>query len=114
MVVQLAGQVARPEIFAHREGMKLSSVVKSDQILLDTNLNYAELTRIRLDGKTNTSPSGLPKYWTVLGYGVGRRDLVRLHKVAYAPAKPDFDRFTDAVLIRGPAQFPGSMPGKRA
>lgn len=107
-VVQLAGQVARPEIFAHREGMKLSSVVKSDQILLDTNLNYAELTRIRLDGKneyiTFRPSQVLDGSWDM---ELGARDLVRLHKVAYAPAKPDFDRFTDAVLIRGPAQFPG-------
>jgi protein involved in polysaccharide export with SLBB domain len=107
-VVQLSGQVARPEIFAQREGMKLSSIVKSDQILLDTNLNYAELTRIRRDGKNEYitfSPSEvLDGSWDL---ELGARDIVRMHKVAYAPENPDFDRFKDAVLINGPVQFPG-------
>ena len=107
-VVQLTGQAARPEIFAHREGMNLSAIVKSDQILLDTNLNYAEITRVRQDGKneyiTFRPLEVLNGSWD---FTLGPRDVVRLHKVAYAPEKPDFDRFTDAVLIRGPVQFPG-------
>ena len=63
---------------------------------------------VRLDGKneyiTFRPSQVLDGSWDM---ELGARDLVRLHKVAYAPAKPDFDRFTDAVLIRGPAQFPG-------
>jgi protein involved in polysaccharide export with SLBB domain len=107
-VVQLTGQAARPEIFAHREGMKLSGVVKGDQILLDTNLNYAEITRIRPDGKneyiTFRPSEVLEGSWDM---ELGARDVVLLYKVAYAPEKPDFDRFKDAVMVRGPVQFPG-------
>jgi polysaccharide export outer membrane protein len=50
-LVQLTGRIARPEIIAYRKGLKLSQVLTSDQILLDTNLNYAEILRVRADGK---------------------------------------------------------------
>jgi protein involved in polysaccharide export with SLBB domain len=88
--------------------MKLSSILKSDQILIDTNLNYAELTRVRLDGKdeyiTFRPSEVLEGLWDM---ELGSRDILRLHKIAYAPEKPDFDRFKNAVLINGPVQFPG-------
>ena len=107
-IVQLVGQVARPEVFAYRPGMKLSALLTKDQVLLDTNLNYAEITRLKADGKndyiTFSPASLLSKAWD---FDLGQRDLIKLFKVGYAPAKPDFDRFADAVLLTGPAQFGG-------
>ncbi|MHB0896087.1 MAG: SLBB domain-containing protein [Spirochaetales bacterium] len=107
-IVQLVGQVARPEVFAFRPGMKLSALLTKDQVLLDTNLNYAEITRLKADGKndyiTFSPASLLSKAWD---FDLGHRDMIKLFKVGYAPAKPDFDRFADAVLLTGPAQFGG-------
>jgi protein involved in polysaccharide export with SLBB domain len=106
--VQLAGRAARPEVYALRNGMKLSSILTADQLLLDTNLNYAELTRLKSDGRNEYltfSPSRvLSGEWDIT---LGARDVVRLVKVGYAPEKPDFDRFKDVVLLSGPALFPG-------
>jgi len=107
-LVQLTGQIARLEVYALRPGMKLSQLLTKDQILLDTNLNYAEITRLKADGKndfiTFSPASLLSKAWD---FDLGQRDVIKLFKVGYAPAKPDFDRFSDAVLLTGPAQFGG-------
>ena len=51
-LVQVSGQVARPEVYAFCSGMKLSQVLTQDQVLMDTNQHYGEITRMRLDGKT--------------------------------------------------------------
>ncbi|MGB4573059.1 MAG: SLBB domain-containing protein, partial [Rectinemataceae bacterium] len=107
-VVLLTGQVARPELFALRSGMKLSSVLTKDQVLLDTNLNYAEILRRKADGKneyrTFRPTEVLAGTWD---FDLGPRDEVRLVKVGYTPEKPDFDRFIDVVQVAGPVQFAG-------
>ena len=107
-LVQLTGQVARPEIYALRVGMKLSQLLTKDQVLLDTNLNYAEVVRLKADGK-NEYVTFRPS--EVLGgswdFELGARDVIRLVTVGYAPAKPDFDRFMNAVQLTGPVQFAG-------
>src|SRR5690606_3677636 len=100
--VSLAGQVARPEVFALREGMKLSSLLTKDQLLFDTNLNYAEITRLRADGKneylTFRPSEVLDGSWDL---DLDAADKVRLVKVGYNPAEVDLDRFTDAVRLTG-------------
>ena len=107
-IVQLTGQAARPEVFALRPGMKLSMLLTKDQALLDTNLNYAEITRLKADGKNEYvtfKPSEvLDGSWDI---DLGARDVVKLLKVGYAPEKPDFDRFYAAVQVTGPVQFGG-------
>jgi len=107
-VVQLTGQVARPEVYALREGMTLSQVLTKDQLLLDTNQNYGEITRLRSDGK-NEYVTFRPGE-VVAGkfdLSLGPRDVIRLVKVGYSPAKPDFDRFMAAVQLEGPVEFGG-------
>ena len=107
-LVQLTGQAARPEVYAFRPGMKLSALLTKDQILLDTNLNYAEIVRLKADGKneyrTFRPAEVLAGTWD---FDVGARDVVKMVKVGYSPAKPDFDRFSDAVQLAGPVEFPG-------
>ena len=107
-LVQLTGQAARPEIYALTPGMKLSQILTKDQILLDTNLNYAEITRLKSDGKneyvTFRPSEVLDGTWD---FDLGARDVVRLVKVGYTAANPDYNRFTDAVLLSGPVQFAG-------
>jgi len=106
--VVLSGQAARPEVYALGAGLKLSQVLTRDQALLDTNLNYAEIVRLRADGKNEYvafRPSEvLDGSWD---FELGPRDVVRLVKVGYAPEKPDFDRFSAAVQVTGPVQFGG-------
>ncbi|HWR11835.1 MAG TPA: SLBB domain-containing protein, partial [Rectinemataceae bacterium] len=107
-VVQLTGQVARPELYALRPGMKLSQIVTLDQILLSTNLYYAEVVRFKTNGRDEYvifKPSDvLSGAWDL---ELGPRDLVRIYKVNYSPEKPDFDRFAASVLMSGPLRFSG-------
>ncbi|PKL06347.1 MAG: hypothetical protein CVV53_04760 [Spirochaetae bacterium HGW-Spirochaetae-9] len=107
-IVQLTGQVSRPEVYALGSGLKLSKILTKDQVLLDTNLNYAEITRLKTDGKneyvTFRPSEVLDSSWD---FELGARDVVRLLKVGYAPEKPDFDRFSAAVQVTGPVQFGG-------
>ncbi len=114
-VVQLTGQVTRPEVFALRPGMKLSTLITKDQILLDTNLNYAEITRLKADGKneylTFRPAEVLSGAWD---FEVGPRDQIKLVKVNYRPETPDFDRYPEAVLVTGPTQFSGIFAWKKS
>ncbi|HOO02006.1 MAG TPA: SLBB domain-containing protein [Rectinema sp.] len=107
-VVLLQGEVARPEVYALRAGLKLSGIVTREQVLLSTNLNYGEVTRLREDGKneyvTFRPKEVLEGTWDL---SLGPRDVVRLVKIGYAPEVPDFDKFSDAVVIRGPVEFSG-------
>ena len=106
--IQLTGRAARPEIFAFRKGLKLSYIVSSDQILLDTNLNYAEILRVRADGK-NEYITFRPGDVVAKSFDLdlGPRDVIRLLNVGYDPAVPDFERYSEAVRVQGPVQFPG-------
>lgn len=107
-VVQLIGQVARPEVFAWTKGMKLSQVLSPDQMLLGTNLEYAELVRFRSNGRNEyeTFRPGEVLAGT-FDMDLSPRDLIRIHKVNYSPDEPDFDRFANAVLVSGPMRFVG-------
>jgi len=112
-VVQLTGAVARPEVYALREGMKLSEVLTKEQVLLETNLNYGEIVRLRKDGKNEylTFRPGeviSGKYDLALG----PRDVIRLVKVGYKPAQLDVDRFVDSVVVEGPVEFGGMYAWK--
>ncbi|HEY9055399.1 MAG TPA: hypothetical protein VIO60_11335, partial [Rectinemataceae bacterium] len=105
---RILGRVARPEAFAIQEGTKLSSILGPDQFLLDTNLHYAEITRPRADGKDETltfRPSELLA--GAFDLVLEPRDRIELFRVGYSPAKPDFERFPNAVKISGPVAFPG-------
>ena len=108
-VVQLTGEVSRPEVYALRPGMKLSSVVTKDQVLLDTNLNYGEVTRLRVDGKheylTFRPGELLSRSYDL---DLGPRDVIRLVKVGYGASTEEAERFSDAVRIEGPVEFGGS------
>ena len=87
-LVQLTGQVARPEIFAFKLGTKLSQLLTADQVLLDTNLNYAEIARLKADGRneyfTFRPSEVLSGSWD---FDLGPRDIIKLVKVGYAPGK---------------------------
>jgi protein involved in polysaccharide export with SLBB domain len=106
--VVITGQVARPEVYALRGGMKLSWVVTKEQVLLDTNLNYGEIVRQRVDGKNEyyTFRPGevIEGKWDIVLTG---GEVIRLVGVGYNPEKPDFDRFRDAVQVTGPVQYAG-------
>ncbi len=114
-LVQLIGQVARPEVFALRPGMKLSALLTKDQMLLDTNLNYAEIMRLKADGKNEylTFRPGevISGEWDL---ALGPRDQIRLVTVNYRPEMPDFDRYPEAILVTGPAQFSGIFAWKKS
>jgi hypothetical protein len=106
--VVVSGEVARPDVYALTPKMKLSQVVTANQMLLDTNLNYAEIVRMRADGKneyyTFRPSEVLAGTWD---FELSSRDTVKLVKVGYTPEKPDFDHFADAVMVSGPVQFSG-------
>ncbi len=107
-VVQLTGQVARPEIYAFRKGMKLSEVLKAEQLLLDTNLQYAEVTRLKSDGKheyLTFVPLDLAS--GMYDLELSARDTIKMVEVGYSPAMPDFDRFSNVVKVSGPLLFSG-------
>ncbi|GAB6276383.1 MAG: hypothetical protein SAMD01599839_09230 [Rectinema sp.] len=108
-VVQLTGQVARPEVYALRPEMKLSQVVVKDQVLLDTNLNYGEITRLRSDGK-NEYVTFRPAEVLAGSFDLdlGPRDVIRLVKVGYVAPAADAERFGQAVTVEGPVEFAGS------
>ena len=108
-VVQLTGEVARPEVYALRSGMKLSEVLTKEQVLLDTNLNYGELTRLREDGK-HEYVTFRPGEVLSGSYDIelGSRDVIRLVKVGYVASSNDVERFRDVVSIEGPVEFVGS------
>jgi len=93
-LVQLTGNVARPEVYALRPGMKLSSIVTKDQVLLDTSLNYGEITRLKADGK-NEYVTFRPGEVLSGAYDLelGPRDMIRLVKVGYVAPAGDVERY---------------------
>ncbi len=104
----MTGPVKYPGFYLYKDGMTLSQVLTKDQLLLDTNQNYGEITRLRSDGK-NEYVTFRPGE-VVAGkfdLSLGPRDVIRLVKVGYSPAKPDFDRFMAAVQLEGPVEFGG-------
>lgn len=107
--VSVTGEVARPDIYALTGGLKLSEVVTKEQVLLDTNLNYGEITRLRGDGK-NEYVTFRPgevlsgKYDLALG----PRDVINLVKVGYEASAEEAERFGALVTVRGPVEYGGA------
>ncbi len=106
--ILVTGPVRRPGVYAFSSGMKLSSFVKTEDLLLETNKRYAELTRKNSDGSE--------KYYsfdpTDIATGkkdmnLTERDQIRFVASEYLPVKPDFDKFPETVALYGPAKYKG-------
>jgi len=107
-VVNTKGQIRYNGPWARTPSLKLSSVVTADQILQDTDLDYAELTRRNADGTSQYltfSPSEVLS--GSFDMQLRAQDSINLVKVGYLPAKPDFDHFGEAYAVTGRAQFAG-------
>jgi len=106
--VVVSGPVKYPGFYLYKSGMKLSSVLTADQLLLDTNEQYGEIVRLRKDGKheyvTFRPGEVVAGKWDL---ELGSRDVIRLVKVGYRPAQVDMDRFVDSVMVEGPVEFGG-------
>jgi len=106
--VTVSGQVRYVGPYARTPGLKLSDVVTADQILPDTSLDYAELSRRNPDGTriylTFSPREVLAGEWNQPLQG---QDSILFVKEGYLPDKPDFDHFSDAYAITGAARMPG-------
>ena len=101
-IVQLTGEVSRPEVYALRPGMKLSEVVTKDQVLLETNLNYGEVTRLRVDGKHEYLTFRPGEVFSgSYDLELGPRDVVRLLKLGYKASEDEGERYREAVVVEG-------------
>ena len=107
-IVNVAGVVRYAGPYARTPTLKLSSVVTKDQILQDTNLDYAELLRRKADGSSEYKTFS-PRKVLAGAYDLDLRaqDSIRFVKVGYMPEKPDFDHFGDAYAIAGVARYTG-------
>jgi len=107
-VVYTQGAVRYVGPYARTPTLKLSSVVTEDQIMQDTNLDYAELTRRNADGSwtyaTFSPREVLSGNWDI---PLQAQDSVRFFTANYLPEKPDFDRFGDVYVMTGSVKFPG-------
>ena len=107
-VVYVSGSVRYSGPYARTPTLKLSSVVTTDQILQNTNLDYAELTRRKPNGDWEYSTFS-PRDVFQGDYDLDLRaqDSIRFVDVGYLPATPDFDRFGNAYALVGSARVPG-------
>jgi len=107
-VVYTSGNIRYEGPYARTPTLKLSSVVTPDQILQDTNLDYAELTRRKADGSWEYLTFS-PREVLEKTYDIPLRamDSIRFVPVKYLPEKIDFDKFGNAIAIQGVANFPG-------
>ncbi|HOU61698.1 MAG TPA: SLBB domain-containing protein, partial [Rectinema sp.] len=107
-VVYVSGTIRYQGPYARTPTLKLSSVVTTDQILQDTNLDYAELTRRKADGSWEYLTFS-PRDVLNKSYDLPLRalDSINFVPVKYLPDKIDFDKFSNAIAIMGTANFPG-------
>lgn len=107
-MVNVSGVTRYQGPYARTASLKLSSVVTRDQILQDTSLDYAELTRRRADGGWEYSTFS-PREVLSGSFDLPLRaqDSIRFVNVGYLPPKPDFDHFGNAYAITGAARLPG-------
>ena len=107
-VVSVSGVVRYEGPYARTPSLRLSSVVTADQILQDTNLDYAELTRRKADGGWEYSTfSPREVIAGKVDMALRAQDSIRFVKVGYMPFKPDFDHFGNAYAVTGVANLPG-------
>jgi protein involved in polysaccharide export with SLBB domain len=89
-------------------------VVTRDQILNDTSLDYAELTRRTADGGYEYSTFSPRKVLSgEVDFPLKAQDAIRFHPVSYMPEKPDFDKFGAAYAVTGAARFTGLYSSDR-
>ena len=107
-VVYVSGTIRYQGPYARTPRLMLSSVVTPDQILQDTNLDYAELTRRKADGSWEYLTFS-PRDVLNKSYDLPLRalDSINFVPVKYLPDKIDFDKFSNAIAIMGTANFPG-------
>ncbi|HNV36066.1 MAG TPA: SLBB domain-containing protein, partial [Rectinema sp.] len=107
-VVYVSGKIRYEGPYARTPKLMLSSVVTPDQILQNTNLDYAELTRRKADGSWEYTTFS-PRKVLNGSYDLPLRgmDSIRFVPAKYLPEKIDFDKFSNAIAIVGIANFPG-------
>ncbi len=106
--VVVSGTARYAGLYAWKQGMRLSSIIMRDQMLAGTNLNYAELERVGIGGKTEYrtfSPADVIA--SKADIELMPRDTIRLVPANYLPAKPDFDKYPATIALYGPVKYQG-------
>ena len=108
--VTVSGSVRYIGPYARTPSLKLSSIITTDQLLEETSLEYAELTRFRADG-TQEYLAFAPKDVLDGTYDLAlrARDSIRLiPKTGFKGAKAvaDLDKFADSIQLTGQVARP--------
>jgi protein involved in polysaccharide export with SLBB domain len=105
--ILVLGEILYSGIYGHRAGLKLSSILKADQVLPDTNLQYARIERKGADGKRpNLTFSPAAVIAGEEDYVLESLDTVRIFRNAESVNEPSFTEFKDTVVIKGAVRFP--------
>ncbi|NPA53891.1 MAG: hypothetical protein GXO21_04415, partial [Aquificae bacterium] len=112
-VIILKGAIKYPGVYAYKKGMKLSHVLNTDQLLIDTNIYFGLIKRIPAIGKP-------PKYITfslqdiingTFDISLKPLDEISFYKFGYRDI--DFNKVKDVFVIEGEIKYPGVYAYKK-
>jgi len=106
--IEIRGYTPYPGVYAYKEGMKLSDILKPELFYPDTNMKFGVVERIYPIGN-------LPKYLTFSPENVlkGKEDLVlkpldRIYLYKFGDTKSvDLNKIKNAIVIEGKVKYPG-------
>ncbi len=105
--IEIKGEIKYPGVYAYKEGMKLSDILKPDLLKVDTNTKFAVIIRREI-GKP-------PKYITFIPEDI----LEHKEDIALQPLDTivfykfgqvenfDFDKIKNAFIVEGEIKYPG-------
>ncbi len=112
-VVILKGAIKYSGVYAYKKGLKLSDVLNTDQLLVDTNIYFGLIKRVQKLGEP-------PKYITFslqdIINGIFDIDLKPLDEITFYKfgfKDIDFNKVKDVFVIEGEIKYPGVYAYKK-
>jgi protein involved in polysaccharide export with SLBB domain len=105
--IQVEGPIRYPGMYHRKEGMTLSSIVTEDQLLPQTNPQYARILRHDSAGKRpNVTFNPKELLSKKEDFALEPLDRIQFFKNAEAVDAPDFNEFPDTLVMQGAVRYP--------
>ncbi len=104
----LIGEARYSGLYGHRDGLMLSNILITDQILPSTNIFYAQISGLDNNGRPvyrTFSPKKILEGTEDLE--IKAMDIIRLFKFGDETKSYDPDKYPEAVLLEGPVLYAG-------
>ena len=112
-IVILQGAIKYPGVYAYKKGMKLSNILDSDQLLVNTNIYFGLIKRIPEIGKPPVFITFSLQDVIDGIFDVDLKPLDEIYFYEFGYKDVDFNKVKDVFVLEGEIKYPGVYAYKK-